>query len=124
MIPVTSLTALDWQPQLHRFGDIVQDVADVDQAIRIILTTPVRSDPLRPDFGCHGLGLVDRPIQQAIPALIADAVTAIDRWEPRAEVVRIDYRIEAPAQLILTVIWRLRLTQDQNQTTEVALVFA
>lgn len=123
MIPFTTLTALDWQPELHTYGEIVQDVADVDQAIRIILTTPRRSDPLRPDFGGGWLGLVDRPIDQAIPALIADAVTAVARWEPRAEVVRIDYRVAAPAQLVLTVIWRLRLTQE-TQTTEVTYALA
>ena len=50
-IPYTSITSAHWQPALDTPGGVVEGLRDIDQAIRIILTTPRGSDPHRPEFG-------------------------------------------------------------------------
>ena len=50
MISISDITSLHWQPALGGEG-IVEDAADIDQAIRVILKTPKGSDPHRPEFG-------------------------------------------------------------------------
>ncbi len=62
--------SLHWQPALGSFG-IVETIADIDQAIRVILRTPKGSDPHRPDFGSNVHLYLDYPINQAVPRLAA-----------------------------------------------------
>ncbi len=57
-----------WQLALGGDGPlngVVQQIADVGQCIRIILTTPKGSDPLRPAFGCDAGNFLDLPLDAA-----------------------------------------------------------
>lgn len=97
--------SLHWQPALGSFG-IVETVADIDQAIRVILRTPKGSDPHRPDFGSNIHLYLDYPIDQAVPHLVRETVEAIRLWEPRCELVKVTPSIEE-AQITLRVQWKL-----------------
>lgn len=73
-----------WQLALGGDG-VAQQIADVNQCIRIILTTPKGSDPLRPEFGCDAGNYLDLPLDAARPHIVREVRAAL-AWEPRISV--------------------------------------
>lgn len=73
-----------WQLALGGNG-VAQQIADVHQCIRIILTTPKGSDPLRPEFGCDAGNYLDLPLDTARPHIVREVRAALV-WEPRISV--------------------------------------
>ena len=71
-------------------------VRSVLQNIAVVLRTGLRTSPL-----CREVGLphaaVDRPIPAAKPLLIAAVREAVERFEPRAEVMAVSFT-EDPSQ--------------------------
>lgn len=65
-------------------------IAEVLQNILIILMTPVYSVPLDREFGIDW-SLLDNPIPMAQAKLTAQIFSAIREYEPRAEVIEIDF---------------------------------
>ena len=66
-------------------------VEDIEQAIAQILGTAPGERPMRPEFGCAVHEVVFDTIDAAIFARIHSAVhEALERWEPRIEVVDLD----------------------------------
>ncbi|HGL5374064.1 TPA: GPW/gp25 family protein [Citrobacter farmeri] len=122
----TNISAAHWQPALKREGEIVSSIGDVDQAIRIILSTPLGSDPHRPDFGSRIFDYLDWPVNRARPHVVREAVDAIRKWEPRitvdsVEVDVVDVDADASA-LTIRVFWRVadgvqRLTEVPHART-------
>ncbi|WP_405119230.1 GPW/gp25 family protein [Pseudomonas leptonychotis] len=102
----TSITAAHWQPALGSPGEAVEGLRDIDQAIRIILTTPLGSDPHRPDFGSDLNRYIDWPTNRVVPHLVREAVEAIRRWEPRISVVQVLTEIDV-SHITLRVQWRV-----------------
>lgn len=94
-------------------GEVVQSLDDVAQCIRIILTTPKGSDPLRPDFACDIFAYLDRPATLAVPHIVREVVEAIRTYEPRAIV---EFVSVAPVgdgnigHFTVSVTWRLNIT--------------
>ena len=92
MTPLTSINARNWQLALGQPGDVVSDLDDISQCIRVILTTPKRTDPLRPEFACDLWPYIDRPIDQAIPHIVEGKDLTYDvfrdngdpEWEKKA----------------------------------------
>ncbi|MCP5136035.1 MAG: GPW/gp25 family protein [Gammaproteobacteria bacterium] len=84
------------------------------QSIRDILTTPIGSQALARDYGSRLDDLLDAPL---VPATIADAKAAIldalDRWEPRAQVLalRLAAAPGAAGRAVLDLYYRV-LTDD------------
>ncbi len=68
---------------------------DVEQAITIILATAPGERPMRPDFGCavhdHVFDVLDAEAFGGIENAVREA---IDRWEPRVEVLGVDFEME------------------------------
>jgi len=119
----SDITSADWSLKLDvpgepgsGIGNVVQGIADVNQCIRIILTTPKGSDPLRPTFGADVWRYIDTPINTALPAIVREVTEAITRWEPRVTVLSItatpdlDGVPQAGAHLNIAVTWRLKLS--------------
>jgi len=102
---LADIKSAHWQPCLHAAGEVVEGWADIDQAIRIILTTPKGTDRHRPDFGFAGHHYLDWPVTRATPHLVREAITAIRTWEKRADIVKMDVRVNGP-HIILRVIWQ------------------
>ncbi|BCB88714.1 GPW/gp25 family protein [Phytohabitans suffuscus] len=77
---------------------------ELEQAMRLILSTYPGERPMRPDFGCRLRDYVFAGISTDTAALVADAVrTALLRWEPRVDVRAVDVRVGDREQGLLTI---------------------
>ena len=114
--PYTNITAAHWQPALGTSGEVVEGLRDIDQAIRIILTTPKGSDAHRPEFGSDLHLYIDWPTNRVTPHLVRETVDAIRRWETRVSVVQVQVSIDAE-HVTLRVQWRV--ADGVPQLTEV-----
>lgn len=93
---------------------------DVREAISVILGTAPGERPMRPDFGC---GIHDY-VFEAVDAYLVGRLglevrRALDRWEPRIDVVSVDMTLEPVTEggitnelVVIDVTYKLRATND------------
>lgn len=118
---IADITAKDWQVKVGAYGDIVTGAADIGQCITLILLTPLGADPLRPLFGSDLRRYRDYPIDRAVPHLVRESVDALEAWEPRIEIIRVEPRLGVQlGQVVIRVVWRLA---NSNGAEQVTLVF-
>jgi phage baseplate assembly protein W len=102
---------VDWRGGLA----LAHDERDVEQAISIILSTAPGERPMRPEFGC---GVHDYVFDIIDPSTLGhmerEIRNALDRWEPRIDVLDIDFDLETVPDggLAITITYRLRATND------------
>jgi phage baseplate assembly protein W len=83
--------------------------AHIRQSIADIVTTPVGTRIMRPDYGSGVPRLIDRPVSKGWKLeVFAAAAEAIRRWEPRVRVERVGVEAVGPGRAELTVEYRLR----------------
>ncbi|HUY28621.1 MAG TPA: GPW/gp25 family protein [Candidatus Binataceae bacterium] len=115
-VTLADIRSADWSLKLGAIGQVVQGVADVDQCVAIILTTPTGSDPLRPTFGCDIWRYLDHPISEALPAIVRELTAALTLWEPRITLLSVaampvlDTTTQSGAHLNVSVTWQLKLS--------------
>jgi Bacteriophage baseplate protein W len=106
-------------------GNVVQGIADINQCIGIILSTPPGSDPLRPTFACDLWRLIDTPITVARPQLVREIVEGITKWEPRVRVLCVVVNLAGGtlANLLMTIVWQLKVDVSGvgNQTLTITV---
>lgn len=93
---------------------------DVREAIAVILGTAPGERPMRPEFGCGIHDYVFEAVDAYLVGRIEQEVRqALDRWEPRIEVVSVDLTIEASSEggmvndlVVIDIGYRLRATND------------
>ena len=86
-----------------RVALVAQD-REVEQAIRLILGTACGERPMRPDFGCRIHDHVFGPATSATAGQIAyDVRQALERWEPRIEVLDVGVGFDAIEAGVLNV---------------------
>lgn len=83
---------------LGGFDHLKQSIAD-------ILSTPVGTRVHRRDYGSRLPSLVDRPMNQSLVSdMVAATAEALDRWEPRLKVERIQINsVTADGQIDLSL---------------------
>ncbi len=89
---------------------MVEEHATVRQAIFLLLSTMPGERVMRPDYGCELFKLVFSPNDDTTAGLAIHYVRkALDRWEPRIEILRLDAgRDDAyPGRLDITLDYRL-----------------
>jgi phage baseplate assembly protein W len=94
--------------------DTVADQASVRQAILLVLSTMLGERVMRPDYGCELHRLVFSPNDDTTAGLAIHYVRqALERWEPRIDIVRLDARRNErqPTWLDLSLEYRVRPTQ-------------
>ncbi|MDQ5824437.1 MAG: GPW/gp25 family protein [Chloroflexota bacterium] len=92
----------------------------VRQAIFLLLSTTPGERVMRPSYGCELRRLVFSPNDDTTAGLaIHYTRRALERWEPRIEIHRLDARRdpEAPGWLILLLEYRVRATQQVELAT-------
>ena len=92
---------------------LAREEIDVEQAIRIILSTAPGERPMRPEFGCAVHDCVFERIEADTLARIDKAVrVALDRWEPRINIEDIAFETRKEGELLVHLRYRLRATND------------
>ena len=103
----------------HRGGiALARGEEDIEQAIALILGTAPGERPMRPEFGCEIHQLVFDTIDAEMVGRMDTAIrVALDRWEPRIEVVSLDFDLSGAGEGRLEIYlgYRVRATsQDHN----------
>ena len=70
--------------------NVTDPVESVLQNIAVILSTPKGSVPMYRDFGIS-VDILNRPIPVAKAMMTADIKEAIERWEPRALFISVEF---------------------------------
>jgi phage baseplate assembly protein W len=94
---------------------LAREGQDVRQAISIILATAPGERPMRPEFGCGVHDCVFDVIDAATLGRIeAEIRRALERWEPRIDVLGIDFELDPSIDgpLSITIEYRMRATND------------
>src|SRR5437660_10341703 len=105
--------------------EMVDGQSSVRQAILLLLSTTPGERVMRPNYGCDLHRLVFSPNDITTAGLAIHYVRqAIERWEPRVDVVRLDARRSAndtlPGLLEIDLEYRVQATQ---QTERLAYTF-
>ena len=102
----------------HRGGlALAHGDEDIEQAIGVILSTVPGERPMRPEFGCDVHDLVFDTIDAAMVGKMDLAIrAALDRWEPRIEVVDLDFDLSETGhgRLVVTITYRVRTTNNRR----------
>ena len=102
----------------HRGGlALAHGDEDIEQAIGVILSTVPGERPMRPEFGCDVHDLVFDTIDAAMVGKMDLAIrAALDRWEPRIEVVELDFDLSETGhgRLVVTITYRVRATNNRR----------
>lgn len=94
---------------------LVQDDEDIQEAVELILGTSPGERPMRPQFGCAVHDCVFETVDAYTVGRLERAVRiALDRWEPRIEVLAIDIDTSQAdrGELPIEITYRLRATND------------
>ena len=94
---------------------LARDHDDVEQAISIILSTAPGERPMRPEFGCGVHDYVFDVVDAGTLGRMEEEIRhALARWEPRIDVLGIDFDLDTVADggLAITIQYRLRATND------------
>lgn len=131
---VNALPNLWYQPALSRavnghasglysdqLGQVVTDVDDVEQCIRIILETPRGSDPHRPLFGSLVYQYIDAPINEARPYVVREVFQALRDWEPRIDVVKVTLTLSGIAAMLCEITWQPANEEGRQLITSLLL---
>jgi uncharacterized protein len=90
---------------------------DVEEAIRIILLTPIGQRVMRPEFGCRIHDLAFSPNNATLTGLATYYVEeALGMWEPRIQVEEVNARVDRdnPQRLLIDVSYRVKATADRR----------
>jgi phage baseplate assembly protein W len=90
---------------------------DVQESIRIILSTPIGERRMRPDFGCGVHDLTFATNDPTTHGLIQHyVVEALTLWEPRVAVAEVSVRTDPdePARVLVEIDYDLRSTNERR----------
>lgn len=88
----------------RRTGQPLSGVAHLKQSIEDILTTPVGSRRMRPQYGSHLRRYVDLPVNEGWKSAVqAEVARALGRWEPRLKLERVRVVAVVGGQIALSL---------------------
>ncbi len=91
------------------------DDAEIEQAMRLILTTAPGERPMRPRFGCGIHDFVFAPADATTAGrLSVEVKRALAFWEPRIEVKSVDVSVDAYARntLYINILYEKKGSYD------------
>ena len=104
--------------------ELVVDAEAIRQALMLLLTTQPGERVMRPEYGCHLHRLLFAPNDATTAGLAMHYVrSAVQRWEPRVEVLQVDAGASVDDATILEIRldYRIRATLERG-LVEYALV--
>jgi uncharacterized protein len=107
-------TGLAFPLAVDRRGSLAlaSDADDIEQAMLIILSTAPGERPMRPEFGCSVHDYVFEVVDEAtIGRMQLEIRRALDRWEPRIDVLAVEIDdAGSDGPLLITIEYRVRAT--------------
>lgn len=92
------------------------EARNIQESITVILGTKPGERQRLPEFGCRIHELMFAPNNSATGTLVARHVrTALERWEPRIEVTRIDAEPGASGVMRVSVAYRIKSNQQLQE---------
>jgi len=94
---------------------LVTEHREIEEAIRLILSTAYGERPMRPEFGCGIHDLVFAPADATTAGQIAYEVRlSLSRWEPRIDVVDVAVTIDDTdaSVLYIDITYEVRGSND------------
>ena len=85
-------------------GGIVQGFDDIEQCVFNILSTRKGTDVTRPEFGSNYFDYIDAPEDIFVPNAVREVVLAIQTWEKRAVIDKVEFSGNAP-EITMSVHW-------------------
>ncbi len=86
----------------RRTGQPIAGVAHLRQSIEDILTTPLGSRRMRPEYGSSLRRYVDLPVNEGWKSAVqAEVARALGRWEPRLKLERVRVTAVVGGQITL-----------------------
>ena len=100
-------TGMSRAPSDGRFA-VLPPMEHLRQSIMDIVSTPVGTRVMRPEYGSAVPRLVDQPVTKGWKLAVYAAVAeALHRWEPRVRVDRVRVDAVGPGVVELAVLYRL-----------------
>ena len=96
---------------------LVTGETDIEQAVRLILSTAPGERVMRPEFGCGIHRYAFATIDTTTLTMMEDDVrNALTRWEPRIELLDIDAELVDPdtGKLHIDIRYRVRETNSEH----------
>jgi len=94
---------------------LVRGERDIEQSIRIILETSPGERVMRPEFGCRIHDLVFASNDASTQGLAIHWVKeALDRWEPRIDVLQVDVSQDTEQDGVMLVNIHYRIKDTHN----------
>lgn len=88
----------------RRTGQPLSGVAHLKQSIEDILTTPIASRRMRPEYGSNLRRYVDLPVNDGWKSSVqAEVARALGRWEPRLKLERVRVVAVVGGQITLSL---------------------
>jgi phage baseplate assembly protein W len=94
---------------------LVRGADDIDEAITIILGTAPGERPMRPEFGCGIHNYIFESVDSYTMARLEQEIRiALDRWEPRIDVIDVDFGLDGVDQgeVVIEISYVIRTTND------------
>jgi phage baseplate assembly protein W len=115
LYPEVDVPEIDAGLQVSARGaiEMAEGDAAVRQAVFLLLSTMPGERVMRPDYGCELYRLIFSPNDNTTAGLAIHYVRqALERWEPRVEVLSLDARRHElrPERLDVTLHYRVRAT--------------
>lgn len=107
---------------LSRYSGVeISEDAHIAQSVADILTTPIGSRVMRRDYGSDLPNLIDAPMNgETMVDLYMATAEALDAWEPRLVLRRVEIAAAAPGHLTLDLETEVNAT-PQAISVEVAV---
>jgi phage baseplate assembly protein W len=99
-------------------ADMTRDDAAVRQALLLLILTTPGERVMRPTYGCYLRRLLFQPNDDTTAGLAIHYVrSAIERWEPRIDILALDATRHPEDETSLEVVleYRVRATQHTNE---------
>lgn len=89
----------------RRTGQPLSGLDHLRQSIEDILTTPVGSRRMRPDYGSQLRRYVDLPVNEGWKSAVqAEVARALGRWEPRLQLERVRVTAVLDGQITMSLV--------------------
>jgi phage baseplate assembly protein W len=120
---IADITAADWSIKIGESGQIVENIDDISQCIRIIVGTPKGSRPHEPLFGCDVWKYLDRPFSDALPGIVAEVTSSLTEWEGRIRLISVTaiQGDAAAGEITIQAEWTMKGHAADIYTTEVII---